>query len=73
MRSRNFYVPMNFLAPPELYTKLKETADEEGTTMSKILRDGAVLRLDEIAQKNREKKAREDIDSDSSDDESDEE
>jgi hypothetical protein len=52
MRTRTLHTSVNLLVEPTLYQRLKMTAGQEKTVMSKIIREGIKLRLDQIDKKN---------------------
>ena len=52
MKNKTFHTAINLLVEPIMYQQLKTFAKLEKTTMSKLVRDGIRLKLDEVAKKN---------------------
>jgi len=52
MRNRTLHTSINLLVEAGLYQRLKMAAKLQKTTMSKIVRDGTRLRLDQIDKEN---------------------
>jgi len=52
MRLRIFHTSINLQVKPSMYSKLKRIAQQEKTTMSKIIRDGINLIFAQIDEKN---------------------
>lgn len=52
MRKRNFQTSINLLIEAGLYQRLKMTATLRKTVMSKLIREGIKLRLDQIDKEN---------------------
>jgi hypothetical protein len=52
MRNRTFHTSINLLIEPATYQRLKVVARLQKTTMSKLVRDGIKLRLDQIDKEN---------------------
>jgi len=52
MKTRNFHTPINLLVKPEMYSRLKMIAQQEKTTMSKLVRTGIDLIIEKIDEKN---------------------
>jgi len=52
MKKRTFHTSVNFLIEPGLYQRLKMAATLRKTGMSKLLREGIKLRLDQIDKEN---------------------
>lgn len=51
MRTRNFHTSINLLMEAGLYQRLKRDARLTNTSMSKIVRDGTKLILEQIEKK----------------------
>jgi len=52
MRNRTLHTSVNLLIEPATYQRLKMTARLENISMSRIIRDGIKVRLDQIDKKN---------------------
>lgn len=52
MRIRTLHTSVNLLMEPELYQRLKMSAKLKKIPMSKIIREGTKLRLDQIDKEN---------------------
>jgi hypothetical protein len=52
MRKRTLHTSVNFLLQPGLYQRLKMAARLKKTAMSKLIREGIKLRLDQIDKQN---------------------
>ncbi len=52
MRKRTLHTSVNFLIQPGLYQRLKMAATLKKTGMSKLIREGIKLRLDQIDKQN---------------------
>jgi len=52
MRNRNYHTSLNLLIEPAAYQRLKMAATLKKTSMSKIIREGFNLRLDQIDKEN---------------------
>jgi hypothetical protein len=52
MRIRTLHTSVNLLMEPDLYQRLKMSARLKKISMSKIIREGTKLRLDQIDKEN---------------------
>jgi hypothetical protein len=52
MRIRTYHTSLNLLIEPSTYQRLKMAARLKKTTMSKLVREGIKLRLDQIDKEN---------------------
>ena len=52
MKNKTFHTAINLLVEPIMYQQLRTFAKLGKTTMSKLVRDGIRLKLDEVAKKN---------------------
>jgi predicted DNA-binding protein len=52
MRTKTLHTSVNLLVEPELYQRLKMTARINNIPMSKIIREGINLRLDQMEREN---------------------
>ena len=64
MRKRTLHTSVNFLIQPGLYQRLKMAAALKKTGMSKLIREGIKLRLDQIDKQNNSIQLKEDQDYD---------
>ena len=48
MRARIFHTSINLLMEPITYQRLKATAREKNISMSRIIREGTLIRLDQL-------------------------
>jgi len=62
MRKRTLHTSVNLLIQPGIYQRLKMTATLKKTSMSKLIREGIKLRLDQIDKQNNAIQLKEDQD-----------
>ncbi|MCK9390691.1 MAG: hypothetical protein M0Q01_03885 [Syntrophales bacterium] len=62
MRKRTLHTSVNLLIQPGLYQRLKMAATLKKTSMSKLIREGIKLRLDQIDKQNNVIQLKEDQD-----------
>jgi predicted HicB family RNase H-like nuclease len=52
MRNRNYHTSLNLLIEPAAYQRLKITATLKEVSMSKLIREGITLKLNQIDKEN---------------------